>query len=177
MDLKLGQIISGEQHRDAIHIAVAPVMAGHTLKPGEHVGFMANGRTGVVAETIGIVDPFLKDEVELGERFWLFLYPNTVTSLRHEWSHPSFALEPILERPSSEIKKSIDWISNFAIDLGVPENELMVMASLSDDGSICFGNETNYAGSEDVQEFWKHFQIVTGKKVAVQPDSTFRCAC
>lgn len=36
-ELNIGQIITTEQSRDAIHIAVAPVVAGMRLQPGSHV--------------------------------------------------------------------------------------------------------------------------------------------
>ncbi len=92
---RLGRLIEdGDRRRDAIHIAVAPVTAGERLAPGQHVGLVQEGNlelVGLCDRNIGIVDPFLAEEVEPGQRFWLFLYPNTVTSLRHIWTHPAFA--------------------------------------------------------------------------------------
>ena len=90
---ELGKIINGDARRDAIHIAVAPVFAGMRLSPGEHVfvqGNLAYNQDYNHKKLIGIVDPFLKQDVTEGQVFWLFLYPNTVTSLRHVWTHPSF---------------------------------------------------------------------------------------
>ncbi len=89
----LGQLITNaDRRRDAIHIAVAPVTAAAVLTPGQHVGLVAgdNEQVGPTDLCIGIVDPYLRQTVEQGQRFWLFLYPNTVTSLRHFWTHPAF---------------------------------------------------------------------------------------
>jgi hypothetical protein len=90
----LGRLITdGDRRRDAVHVAVAPVTAAGRLAPGQHVGFVRAGDTEMVGageNPVGIVDPFLRQDVQPGQRFWLFLYPNTVTSLRHVWTHPAF---------------------------------------------------------------------------------------
>lgn len=91
---QLGQLLGKEERRrDAIHIAVAPVTAAERLTPGQHVGLIQEDdleRVGPCERPIGIVDPFLPVAVESGQRFWLFLYPNTITGLRHVWTHPVF---------------------------------------------------------------------------------------
>lgn len=91
---QLGKLIEdGDRRRDAIHIAVAPVTAEVKVTPGQHVGLIYDDNLELVGPcdcNIGIVDPFLSGHVEAGQRFWLFLYPGTVTSLRHVWTHPEF---------------------------------------------------------------------------------------
>lgn len=92
--IQVGKLIDGREERDAIHIAVAPVFAAEELSPGQHVGLVEAGNTelaGPCKTPLGIVDPFLTSPVPRGARFWLFLYPNTITSLRHDWTHPVFA--------------------------------------------------------------------------------------
>jgi hypothetical protein len=92
----LGQLIEGEAFRDAVHIAVAPLIACQDLAPGVHFGLRSDNGQAFYADAgdpkaVGIVDPFLRVRmVKEGQRFWGFLYPQTVTSLRHAWSHPSF---------------------------------------------------------------------------------------
>src|SRR5688572_10378765 len=101
-----GRLIEdGDRRRDAIHIAVAPVTAAERLLPGQHVGLVRGdtehvGALESPASCVGIVDPFLKQAVEQGQRFWLFLYPNTVTSLRHYWTHPAFTASVAAARRS-----------------------------------------------------------------------------
>lgn len=102
---KLGKIIEdGERRRDAIHIAVAPVMASTALKPGDHIGLVEDGNTelaGPCENNIGIVDPYLTADVEEGQRFWMFLYPQSITSLRHIWTHPEFQFRSLKTEPKN----------------------------------------------------------------------------
>ncbi len=91
----LGELAGADARRDAVHIAVAPVVASCLLEPGDNVGIWNVSREAFWAEAhgdnaIGIVDPFLTSPVRKGQRFWLFLYPNSITNLRHVWEHPAF---------------------------------------------------------------------------------------
>lgn len=112
----IGMILPEGAGRDAIHIAVEPVRAGITLYPAQHVGLDANGiaqASGV--DLIGIVDPFLTGPVYPDQRFWLLVYPRTITSLRHVWEHPAFpnvVNEKIVEK---EVIREVK-IPIFAID-------------------------------------------------------------
>ena len=89
----LGHTPAADARRDAVHIAVAPVVAGVDLEPGQHVGLFQDGTAKPLNPHIGIVDPFYKGRINRGQKFWLFLYPGTVTSLRHVWTHPAFKVQ------------------------------------------------------------------------------------
>lgn len=89
MTLPIGRLAAADEGRDAVHVAIAPTTAPCELRPGQHVDADGNPEgPGVVP--VGIVDPFLREPVRPGERFWLLLYPNSVTSLRHDWTHPAY---------------------------------------------------------------------------------------
>lgn len=93
---QLGNLLTGTEGRDAIHIAITPVVASERLYPGESVELFGKTEKGLnyvrksTGKSIGIIDPFLKDPVKFGECVYLFLNPYTITSLRHVWVHPAF---------------------------------------------------------------------------------------
>ncbi len=97
----LGEIPAVDARRDAVHIAVAPVVAAHELLPRTNVSINDDGHAeqNIARNPIGIVDPFLHNVVAKGQRFWLFLYPDTITNLRHVWEHPAFRAKPPEVRP------------------------------------------------------------------------------
>ena len=171
-DLGLGQIIRTEQQRDAIHVAVAPVEAAEDLQMGWHVGLDADGKaTTKVAKAIGIVDPFLRGPVPKGERFWLFLYPGTITSLRHDWTHPAFAAKEKID-----VSESIKWITDWANTLNLSYEEAMQAADDYELRSeyLCEGGL--YEGCSVPDAFWDHYQVIRGKVVESR-GSFFSCYC
>ena len=111
-EVKLGNLIAGEASRDAIHIAIAPVIAAESLVPGQHVGLNSEGEALAGAVHVGVVDPFLKSGPAKGQKFFLCLYPHTVTSLRHEWTHPSFSHADA--SPLSDMEYSERWLREYA---------------------------------------------------------------
>jgi hypothetical protein len=84
--------------RDAIHLAVEPVIAGQLLMAGDRCKIVDGVAVARVMtsdnddDATGIVDPFLHRpaHVNKGEKFWFVVLPRTITSLRHVWSHPAF---------------------------------------------------------------------------------------
>lgn len=180
-ELALGKIIETEQWRDAIHVAVAPVTAAEDLEPGERVGLNEAGGACKSAKAIGIVDPFLEYGPYSGQRFWLFLFPNTVTGMRHHWKHPAFS-EPS-HSPSAD--ESTEWIKNFAARIDQTVSRLMDAAELwvdTHDGK--YGGEYTYDNSEkykecwdEFPEFWKHWEVVTGRKAPGDDDCFYMCSC
>lgn len=186
-EVKLGELLRGGEQRDAIHIAVAPVVAAHSLSPGEVIGFVRDGDTELVGESkapLGIVDPYLKAPVRKGERFWLFLFPNTITSLRHEWTHPSFAA--IAANPESvPVDKSASelwmrgWASNHMRRDYYGDREFFSEEEAYAN-AIRAGHTMSVGCYEEAREYiedewWSHWEIITGEKG--QRGGYFRCAC
>ena len=163
MDIHLGKVFHSKlEKRDAIHVAVVSVSAGEQdLKPGDHVGFLENGKVGKSAEKlIGIIDPFIKDIQNFQANlkynhpnFFLLLYPGTTLALSHHWIHPEFNKE-----------ESVKWIENFASLLNTSYDDLMAVARIwVKQGTWSYDNSERYKDYyDDFPTFWDHFEVVTG---------------
>ena len=174
--LKIGQLITEPQCKDAIHVAVAPVIAGIGLKPGQHIGFLSDGRVGPTSNNIGIVDPFLKSKVRADESFWMFLYPGSITSLRHDWTHKSFGNPTTLSPKESSLK----WLEGFAPTVELSLSELLrhAHAKLQDSEYYhILPFDIPHFLLEERHEFWRHYEIATGEKVYNKDDMFFSCSC
>lgn len=87
---QLGKLIKDSENiHDAIHVAIRSVFASEDLNPADHVGLIDIQHAGKTDDPIGIVDPYLTEPVKKGQKFLLCVYPNTITDMRHSWSHPA----------------------------------------------------------------------------------------
>lgn len=215
----IGELLDEPSDRDAVHIAMAPVLAAQELLPGQHVGLIecpgCNGskgnppfqcaichgelRAGPCDDNLGIVDPYLVEPVRIGKRFWLFLYPNTITSLNHIWQHPAFdkelalRVDVVAERLTGT---SEAWLREFCAAADCPGYDDVIAATQginihagNDDHGysgywkIYNDGEYLFFGGRDAHghippEFWDHVEIVTGKKFGPDQRAThFTCSC
>lgn len=138
--LKLGHIITIPQQRDATHIAVIPVTAAEDLQPGQHVS--AAGVATIRGRGVGVVDPFLTESVEKGERFWLRNFADSVDANYEEMMS--------VARGHAEAKINKTWPDQYLSEGGKRE------------------------GQDTPEEFWKHFNELTGLEGS---DGIFSCSC
>lgn len=165
--LNLGKIIAGEAQRDAIHIAVAPVVATERVHPGQRVN--ANGGPG--QPHVGIVDPFLDRAAMVGDRFWLFLFPNTVTSLRHDWVHPAF------DNERTEAEK---WLRAYAAKMNCYDDAETAFASLIDGlrtKDLTAHGSDLYGPPDDAEELRRYAEIYLGAPIGDWSQFSFSCSC
>lgn len=163
----VGSILEESAERDAIHVAVAPVIAGQKLWAGAKIGFSHDN---VVMEeeslfglkAIGIVDPFLQTSIEEGQRFFMFLNPGTVTTMKHYWEHPSFPSES--NKINLEKKSSEEWLRAFANKQHFDYNDMLSEAQDSDGCIVAFGQDLHSSEELDPGDFdlfWQHISVVT----------------
>jgi len=107
MEVVLGKIPPENAVRDAVHVAIIPLVCHYVLKRGQPFKLWP-GTKNVATDCdlddpkcLGIVDPFLQKDggkyeqgtLYQGERFLGYLKPNTVTGMQHCWKHPVFDAE------------------------------------------------------------------------------------
>ena len=189
----LGLIHVGEEKRDAIHLAVEPVKAGEDLNPADHIS-VADGIATLadVGKGHGIVDPFLTDIVKEGERFWLVLYPRTIQSLRHVWTHPGLPDEVAApakvvtkfttkskEEKKMALEKAIELISGHAKALGMSYDRFLAHATdWVESGQWYVGGAHAEGYSIDPRTFWPAWSLITGRKVPEDKRENFvTCTC
>jgi hypothetical protein len=172
--LKLGRLITSPQERDAVHVAVAPVEAGALLRPGQHVG-VVDGKAVTDEPHVGVVDPFLKQPVDIGDRCWLFLYPGSIASLRHLWSHSAFPID----NPTDADKKAEAeaWIRKYLHDSGEDVTyDLFIRVCDDGDQYTAYGHDLHLSISD---EAWEKVSIVTGRTYdkGHRDETYFSCSC
>lgn len=182
---KLGKlIIKGEGGRDAIHVAIAPAIAGMRLHPGQDAG-IKNNRAGSnmdYAPMLGIVDPFLRHVVMPEEEFYICLYPNTITSLKHVWTHPSFDEKYLVEKEIDPIGEAKKWLAEFAGHFDLGYSQLLDAADdwLAREEFVCEHGSEHWRDYfyEHKDEFWHYYEIATGATIDQdRKENFFTCSC
>jgi hypothetical protein len=148
--------------RDAIHIATLIVVAGEPLLPNQDIG-VDKDNIATVKDPIGRVDPFLKDTIYKGDIFYMILYPNTVSGMKHHWKHPKLDVLPpnpkefpIIKYIADKCGKTVECLMEDS--MGFVEYEDYV-----------YDNSERYKDitSEEWLAFWDAFEIITQKTVGV----------
>jgi len=178
-EIELGELVGPDDpDRDAVHIAIKKMRATRIMAPGE------------VVPGLGIVDPFLDEHAHPGDLYWLFLFPNSVTGMRHHWSHPSFPDE-IYDQDQPTKEESEQWLRGFVDNSSCPPYEELLKAAVGEElpnydpewylSAYSVDEHHLHFNGRDAHgsippEFWDHVENVTGKVCRFRPIS-FSCSC
>ena len=184
----LGKLLEGHAPRDAIHIAIVSVIAHERMFPGMPVGVNENLRASPeFTPHIGIIDPYLTEPVDPGDYCYLCLYPQSITALKHHWSHPVFdELERKLMEIADARDKSLEqaesekWLDDFARRIGMEFTELVTSLDeyMEDGTEIKMGHDfSDMPGPcrEEVPQMWRHYAIVRGLTPKARPSPFYTC--
>lgn len=190
--------------RDAVHVAVFSARSPVKVFPGQHVG-LVDGEpvefgdmvVSPLTPHIGIIDPFLNVDAAPGARFWVYLYPRTITSLAHKWGHPAF--EETQRSAIVEAARKVptpapgdhyatptmaltserwlrDWCEEDSYDR--PTYKQLMNAVEAVDGSdeylTIYGTEINGTIPGDI---WGHVENVLGRRLPSKKPTYFSCSC
>ena len=176
MTPNLGSTPNETDQRDAVHVAVIPVIAGEWLAPGSQVGLTTPGNlelVGNVPNPIGVIDPFLREPIGKGERAWMLMYPGIVHPIRHEWSHPALTSAEVM----AEAKH---WLGNFArefMDWSYEELMRNVCEHCLTGKEFEVSESTRNSWYKVRAKFWKHYATVTGDHNEDRDSFMLYCSC
>lgn len=173
--------------RDAVHVAVFSAHSARALHPGQCVAIVTHGEKDAevspLGELVGIVDPFLGGVVMPGERFWVYLYPRTITALSHRWSHPAFEdVATTYAAPSEKLASEL-WLAKFCAEYRDRDYGFDMMEVLREIFDGHYGGDEyltirgNEASGPIPYEVWHHASVVFGKPVPVMHPTYFSCSC
>jgi hypothetical protein len=191
----LGTVITDKKvGRDAVHLACLPVTVDDPyLTPGQHVGLTEHGKASAYAEKkVGIIDPFLPRVARYSEEVLLLLYPRTIESLRHVWSHPdvpdepvavAVPMPPIVARVPSTRADLIAELDRVGRQLEWPltGNQMLDLMD-GDPYHVVYGDDA-YGSIDIPAELWGVFEKIHGKRAKNDPAIPgsdglyFSCSC
>lgn len=189
--VNLGETPKDNDIRDALHIAVISGLAGEKLKAGQNIKL----QDGVwiscnVSVSTAVVDPYIKKPLIRGDLFWACLLPNTVTDVRHVWTHPDFPVKVEIQIDGREYtpEQSQEWLEDFCDRTYGIDYDTIISAVTQDRsydhntgcgwsvGGEYFTIYGSDAGGEIPRELWDHVKNVTGKDPIYRP-TRFTCSC
>lgn len=169
---ELGNFAPDNAERDAVHVAIVPVICGDSkLKRGAYVAI----KDGVAYPTdrssaIGIVDPFLEN-VWKGMRIFVVLFPGSVIGLRHHYYHP---LLDETDNKSLAEAKIRHWANKERIDY----DELMESADHYLRTGDYWIEGGRFEGTYLPEDFWDDYDRIRGTQTEPnRRNSFFSCSC
>lgn len=200
--VRIGEPLTGNEQRDAIHVGIVPCVTGKEyMRPGEPVR-LAYGTTNVILPAeyggdIGIIDPWLKWEHcrEQGSKVYVMLKPGTITGLRHHWTHPAF------DSPQVAVSEAEKWLRLFASKWDFRYDEMIEIATKGSikskielpaslglspvefdaDHITAHGVDLHSAHElgEDYELFWQNLEALTGQTFGDEHRSKvgWTCTC
>jgi hypothetical protein len=181
---RIGELVTTPQERDAIHVAICPVLAHEKFKPREHIGayYDSNLEEYVASRStlhpkLGIVDPYLTVKIKEGDRFLMFLYPNTITSLKHNWTHPDLpdiANASRIEKDPNGIH--LQWMEDFASRFRLTSFDMMEAADRYLLNNTFFNKGELFEGEWIPDEFWDHYEALKNT-IVNNRGNFFTCSC
>ena len=171
--------------RDAIHVAVIPLIAGEEyMQSGDKIRLSLENpevaMSGDYGNHIGVVDPFLEgSSLKIGDKFWAFLKPGTVTGMRHHWQHPSF------EGFQLAANEHELWLRQFCDKWNFDFQELVEAGSETESSwryVTARGHDLHSASELDPGDehlFWMHLEAYTGQEFTDdhKREMQWSCSC